>query len=124
MWCPIECWSDVYSKISVGFSRECRTGIGMLYILTVSSLCWSIFTILLESTLSLPFLRACSHSIPVTTHFLTFTAMPDQFTNASIFSACLARSVADRAAANMSFAYADALVLWSACRLLLKQPYL
>ena len=42
---PVECWSDVYSKVSVGL------GVGMQErkpgIVTVSSLCWSIFIILL-----------------------------------------------------------------------------
>ena len=90
-------------------------GVGVLYIFTTASLCWSIFSILPDSTLSLPFLRAWPHSIPVTAHFLTFTAMPDQSTIASIFSAYLARSVADKDVAYMSSAYADALVVWSAC---------
>ena len=102
-----------------------RLGIGVLHILTDSSLCWSIFIVLsdIDSTLSLPFLRAWPHGIPVTAHFLTLTAMPDQFTNASIFFACLARSVADRVAAHMSSAYADTVMVWSACRLLLRQPH-
>ena len=80
--------------------------------------------ILLESTLSLPFLRAWLLRIPVTAHFLTITAMPDQFANASIFSASLVRLDAVNAAADISSAYADVLVVWSACRLLLRQPYL
>ena len=70
-----------------------------------------ILIVLLESTLSLPFLRPWLYSIPVTAIFLTFTVKPDQFTNASIFSACLARSDAVIAAANISSAYADVLVV-------------
>ena len=66
-----------------------------------------------QFTLSLPFLRAWPHSIPVTVRFLTFTAI-DHLTNTSTCSTCFAKSVVDMAAANMTYAYADALVLWLA----------
>ena len=112
---------DDHSKIPVGVSvgvQEWDRCVRYHF-----SPCCSIFIILLESTLSLPLLGAWPHIVPVTAHFLMFTAMPDQFTKASYFLACLARSDAVRVAADMLSAHADVLVIWSACSLMLRQPY-